>query len=417
MKRIYWFLMIWLVVALHGLSVQAVTTITPETEQLRQLSQQAEISLITCSPSEDAVFTVYGHSALRIYDPVNKIDRVYNYGMFDFSKPNFVYRFAKGETDYYLGVSDFRYFLFEYMTRGSEVYEQVLNLQYKEKDALWQALEWNIQPENRVYRYNFFFDNCATRPVIMIENNIQGVINFKSPENGPQIASSLAMTGVPACQSFRDIINYCTRYRPWQTFGCDLVLGLPTDRTMTQRESFFIPDNVKNAFNQAEIIREGISEPLVKKINILSETDQQPATTPFYISPLFCFTALFILILALTISEVRKKKYYRMVDVVLFFCAAIAGCILFFLSFISVHSSIFPNISLLWLHPLHLAGVVLFSIKKLKMAAYWYHFINFAVIIIMLVVWIFVPQHFNIAFIPLIASLLLRSGRALFRKK
>ena len=403
MKRIFSLLILWLLVALHGLTLPAVTTITPEIEQLRRLSQQAEISLITCSPSEDAVFTVYGHSALRVYDPVNKIDRVYNYGMFDFSKPNFVYRFAKGETDYYLGASNFSYFLFEYMTRGSEVYEQVLNLLHKEKEAVWHALEWNIQPENRMYRYNFFFDNCATRPVYIIENNIQGAINYSPPPS--------------ELPSFRDVINYCTRYRQWQTFGCDLALGLPTDRKMTQQETFFIPEYVKNAFNKAEIIREGQSAPLVKKVNILVEEDQQPAPTPFYYSPLFCFSTLFILLLALTYNEWRRKTYNRMVDILLFFCAGIAGCILFFLSFISVHPSIFPNISLLWLHPLHLIGVILFSLKKLKISAFWYHFINFAVIIMMSAGWIFLPQHLNIAFIPMIASLWLRSGWALIRNK
>ena len=390
-------------VAVHGFSASAATANPQDVVQLRQLSQQAEISLITCSPSEDAVFTVYGHTALRVYDPENKIDRVYNYGIFDFSKPNFTYRFAKGETDYMLGISIFGYFLFEYVSRGSEVCEQILNLQHREKEAIWNALEWNVLPENREYRYNFFFDNCATRPVAVIENNLQGTINFVPPVSG--------------LSTFRDIINHCTRYRPWQTFGCDLVLGLPTDRVMTQQESFFIPDNVKNAFDKAEIIREGISVPLVKKTIILTEEDRQTPVTPFYYSPIFCFTLLFLIILALTFIEWRAKKYFRLVDILLFFVAGIAGCILFFLSFFSVHPGIFPNISLLWLHPFHLIGVILFSIKKLKMPAYWYHFINFAVIIIMSAGWIFLPQHVNIAFIPLIVSLALRSGGALVRKK
>ena len=403
MKRFDWFLMFGCLVAIHVISTSAATVNPQDIVQLRQLSRQAEVSLITCSPCEDAVFTVYGHTALRVYDPENKIDRVYNYGIFDFSKPNFIYRFAKGETDYVLGASNFGYFLVEYISRGSEVYEQVLNLQHKEKEMLWNALEWNVLPENREYRYNFFFDNCATRPIDMIENNLQGTISFMPPTSR-----------IP---TFRDMINQCTRYRPWQTFGCDLVLGLPTDRAMTQRESFFIPENVKNAFDRAEIIREGISTPLVKNAIILAEEDRQTPITPFYFSPVFCFTLLFLIILTLTFIEWRVKKYFRLVDMLLFFVAGMAGCILFFLSFFSVHPCIFPNISLLWLHPFHLFGVILFSTKKLKTPAYWYHFINFAVIIIMSAGWIFLPQHVNIAFIPLIVSLALRSGWTLLRKK
>jgi hypothetical protein len=105
------------------------------------------------------------------------------------------------------------------------------------------------------------------------------------------------------------------------------------------------------------------------------------------------------------------------VDIILFSIAGIAGCIIVFLSFISEHPSMFPNINLLWLHPLHFIGVLFFSIKKLKTPAFWFHFINFAAIFVMFVAWLFIPQHFNIAFIPLIASILLRSGWALLRKK
>jgi len=399
MKRYKWFCIHCVIVVIHGFSVSATTNVV----RFRPLSPQAEISLITCSPSEDAVFTVYGHTALRVYDPEIKIDRVYNYGIFDFSKPNFIYRFAKGETDYILGTSSFSYFLLEYISRGSEVYEQILNLQQKEKEMLWNALEWNALPENRVYRYNFFFDNCATRPVDMIENNIQGIINYASESELP---------------TFRDIINYCTRERPWQTFGCDLVMGLPTDRTMTQRETFFIPDKVKDAFNNAEIVREGIAEPLVKRINVIAEAEcETPKAFSFYHTPLFCASALFFFILLLTLIEWHKKIYCRFVDILLFLAAGMAGCILFFLSFISVHPSIFPNISLLWAHPLHLIGILFIAIKKWKMLAYWYHFINFAVILLMSVGWFFLPQHINIAFIPLIASLWLRSGGTLIRTK
>jgi len=239
----------------------------------------------------------------------------------------------------------------------------------------------------------------------MIENNIQGFIKYTLPTENP---------------TFRDAINFCTRYRSWQTFGCDIVLGLPTDRVMTLRETFFIPDNVKNAFNSAEIIREGKSEPLVKKINILAEEVQPSPNHNFQfsiiLSPLFCFSALFILILTLTYYEWRKKKYFRIVDIILFFCAGIAGCIVFFLSFLSVHPGIFPNMNLLWLHPLHLTGIIFFAVKKWKRMAFWYHLINFAVIIIMSVAWIFIPQHVNSAFIPLIVSLWLRSGWALVCK-
>ena len=393
MKRFNWFLIIVL--------LNLTTHFQGFSQAALPLSPQAQISLLTSSPSDDYVFTLYGHTAIRVYDPAVKLDRIYNYGSFDFSQPNFIYRFAKGETDYSLGTSFFSDYLSDYASRGCEIYEQVLNLLPEEMEALWQALEWNRLPENKEYRYNFFFDNCATRPAVMVENHIKGFVSYASA------------TVLP---SFRDVINYCTRNHPWITFGCDIVVGLPSDRMMTLLETFFIPDYLKNAFDKAEIIREDKTVPLVKQTNIHAEKNQIQVTSSFITSPFCCFLLLFILILLFTFIEWRRKNYYLIIDLILFIFAGLAGCIVFFLSFMSVHPCMFPNINLLWLHPLHLIGSVFFAVKKWEKAAFWYHFINFAVVIIMCVGWFFIPQHFNIAFIPLIASLLIRSGRALQRK-
>lgn len=194
--------------------------------QTIQLSDEAKISLLTISPSDDEVFTVYGHAAIRINDPAHKFDIIFNYGIFDFSKPNFIYRFAKGETDYRLGVQNFNDFMIEYEMRGSEVTEQMLNLDSIEKGHIWEALLINNMPQNRVYRYNFFFDNCATRPIAILEKHANGTINYNDPGKS---------------QTFRDLINHCTRNKPWLTFGCDLALGSPTDRIASPHEEMFLP--------------------------------------------------------------------------------------------------------------------------------------------------------------------------------
>jgi hypothetical protein len=381
----------------------AVSTGQATVLQATPLSERAQISLLTCSPADDAVYALYGHTALRVYDPDAEIDWVFNYGIFDFSRPYFIYRFAKGETDYMVRAYHFSHYLMEYVQRGSEVYEQVLGLLPEEKERLWQALVFNERPENRIYRYNFFFDNCATRPAAIIESHIGGMIEYP-----PQVEQT----------TFRQAINFCTRNHPWVTFGCDLVLGAPTDRTMTLKESFFLPAYLKEAFDRAEIVRHGVMRPLVIKSHALSAETRTPEESPLFLtSPLVCFTLVFLIIAWLTWQERRKKTCFGWVDVTLFFIAGIAGCILFFLSFISVHPCIFPNISLLWLHPFHLAGALLFSAKKFNRPALFYHCINFAAILEMLIAWIFITQHFNIAFIPLIASLWLRSGWALIKKK
>ena len=370
------------------------------------LSEHAKISLLTTSPTDHAVYTLYGHTSIRVCDSIaanQKIDYVFNYGMFDPSIPNFMYRFAKGETDYWVEYYPFEYFANERQWQNSNVYEQVLNLTTQEKQDLWKALVINVQPENRNYRYNFFFDNCATRPAILIEQIVTGQIVYA--EN-------------PVKETFRDIINYCTRDHPWLTFGCDLVLGNPTDQVVTMHESFFIPEYLQKAFATAQIVDpDGTKRPLVSAEYLLIEKMEDEETGKTFFTPLVCSLLLFTVIVWITWIEWRKRTYFRWVDCVLFFMAGLTGCILFFLCFLSEHPSIWPNISVVWLHPFHLAAVVLFAIKKRNKAAYSYHFINFVALLLMLIAWIFIPQHLNMAFIPLIATLLLRSGYCLIRNR
>ena len=383
--------------------------ISPIQAEIVRIGDNAQISLLTVAPSEEEVFTVYGHTALRVRDTVRidgtlqKIDVVFNYGLFDFSKPNFNYRFAKGETDYRLGTQSFQDFMIEYEMRGSEVTEQILNLDSIEKNKIWEALVINNYPQNRVYRYNFFFDNCATRPVSIIEKNIDGKINY-------------AVTGKP--QTFRDLINYCTRNKPWLTFGCDLALGSPTDRIIDSHEEMFLPAYLKNAFEKAILVQpDGSEKKLVKTTQIILQgTDDATIPVQDFPNPLVCCWVFFLLVLAITYIEWYKKTYCRIIDCLLFFMAGTAGVVLFYLCFISTHTSIWPNWSVIWLNPLQLIAVILFAVKKLRKAAYYYHFINFAALTLMLAGWHFIPQHLNTAFIPLVMSLWLRSGYGVYRK-
>ncbi|MDR0349194.1 MAG: DUF4105 domain-containing protein [Tannerella sp.] len=376
-----------------------------------RLSENAQISLLTCSPGNEFVYTLYGHTSIRVWDVIQVdsvqnrvIDTVFNYGIFDFSKPGFIYRFVKGETDYMLMAYDFGYFLAEYQMRGSEVCEQILNLTHEEKNELWQALVINAQPENRVYRYNFFYDNCSTRPAVLIKRVINGTVAF-SDHSKPR--------------TFREMINDCTRNHPWLTFGCDLIIGSPSDRLATKEESFFIPEYLKNEYARAWIIRtDGSKQKLISAEHVLTEksADSEYADTSYF-TPCMACLLFFCVILIITFVGWRKKTYCRLLDCLLFLSAGTAGCIVFFLCFISVHPAMWPNISLVWLHPFHLAGVVLFAAKKRWKAAYYYHFINFAALLLVLPVWFVIPQHLNAAFIPLIASLWVRSGYCLIRKK
>ena len=368
------------------------------------LSESAIISLLTTTPCDNEVYTLYGHTSIRVRDsitPNTKIDYVFNYGMFDASQPNFEYHFAKGDLDYALVYYNYDVFAIDKQLQNSSVYEQILNLTPQEMQDLWTALIVNAQPENRSYRYNYFFDNCATRPANLIEQVVnERIVYVENVEK----------------ETFRDIINYLTRDNAWLTFGCDLALGLQTDRVVGFRESFFIPEYLHNAFSSAHIVNpDGTTRPLVLAEYTLFEAIPQE-TAKLFFTPLLCNWLLFIVVLFITWIEWRQKKYFRWLGCMIFFVAGIAGCIIFFLCFLSEQPYVWPNMAIGWLHPFHLIGVGLFAIRKLNKAAYIYHFINFAAILLMLAAWIFIPQHLNMAFIPLIAILLLRSGSGILIK-
>jgi hypothetical protein len=366
------------------------------------LSDEACISILTSTPSEEAVFTVYGHTAIRVKDTGQDIDVIFNYGIFDYSRSDFIYRFAKGETDYKLAAYDFKHYLVEYQMRGSGVTEQTLNLRQEEKQRIWDALLTNLEPENSVYRYNFFFDNCATRPVALVEKLVDGRVTYHH-------------TTQP--QTFRRLINHCMRNKPWLIFGCQLALGSPTDRIATPHEELFLPLYLEAAFAQATIVRPGEPErPLVSHTRQLAEAIPEEVA-PVYATPFACSLALLAALLLTTFGGWRKRRYSRTVDGILFFLAGTGGVVLFFLAFVSVHPATWPNWSLVWLHPFHLAGVVFFAVKKCGKAAYYYHFINFATLTLMLLGWYAIPQEFHIAFIPLVACLWLRSGYGIYRYK
>ena len=170
------------------------------------------LSLLTCAPGEE-IYSLFGHTAIRYEDPANGIDAVFNYGLFSFNTPNFILRFSLGETDYQLGATDYARFAAEYAFDGRSVWQQTLNLSKEEKAELIRLLQENYLPENRVYRYNFFYDNCATRPRDKIEESIDGKVIYPAePQDGSRYRTSILQG--PTVGPLRHRPLYRQRSRP-----------------------------------------------------------------------------------------------------------------------------------------------------------------------------------------------------------
>lgn len=351
-------------------------------------------SLLTCAPG-DEIYSIFGHTAIRYEDPGKGIDVVFNYGVFSFNAPNFIYRFVKGETDYILDVVDFTRFKAEYVYHNRAVWQQELTLSTDEKDTLLKLLYINCQPENRVYRYNFFYDNCATRPRDKIEESISGKIVYQP---------------VDYRQTFRDIIYQSSKGYEWDRFGMDLCLGVEADRLITYREEMFAPLYLMDAFKHAVIVDKNNTErPLVGTVTeVVSEQDIEKVQ-PFPLTPMRSALLLFILIVAATIYGIRKKKSLWGIDLVLFASAGLAGCVLAFLSCFSEHPAVGTNYLIFVFHPLHLLLLPLFLYKEAKGRKSCYHLINTVVLTLFILIWPINPQHFNLAVLPLALCLLVRS--------
>ncbi len=361
-------------------------------------SDSIRISLLTCEPGEEA-YSLYGHTAIRYEDFRQHTDVVYNYGIFSFSTPNFMLRFALGETDYLLGKYDYQRFEAEYFFEGRSVWQQTLNLTTEEKHHLINLLETNYQPANRMYRYNFFYDNCSTRPRDKIAESIDGKVVYGKPQKpdhqGPK--------------TFRDIVHQYTKGHPWSQFGIDLCIGRDADRPITREQMMFAPLYLMDFYSTARIETATESRPLVtetsKIVDVSLEND-----TPWCPSPLQTSLTLFIIVALATIYGLRKEKSMWGIDVFLFAAAGIAGSILAFLALLSQHPAVSCNYLLFVFHPFHLLLLPFFIKAERKRRKSWYHVINFTVLTLFIVLFLLIPQRIDFAVVPLALCLLIRSA-------
>ena len=369
-----------------------------------RLSSEATISILTSSPWNEEVYALFGHTALRVKDKSQELDLVFNYGLFSFNKPNFMYHFVKGETDYQLGATDFSGYAIEYQLNNLEVVEQVINLTDEEKNTLWNALLVNFSPENREYRYNFFHDNCSTRPFYLINESIGG---------------SLELAPLKETLTWRDLINGCTADFSWLTYGINLVVAQPADEVIDKYQILFLPYHLMKALESTTVATpDGCGYPLLKEqaVIIASEPDnEEEAFNPAsLLTPAVVTGLLLIILLLLAYSKKTGTKTFKAIAYTLFTIAGIGGCVVFFLSFFSEHPAMFPNWNLLWLQPLQLIVPAWSLVKSQSKMLYCYHFINFAMLLFFIAASPFIKQAVPLASVFLVLSLMLCSVRYLY---
>ena len=367
------------------------------------LSDEAEISVITCGPGQEAVFTAFGHSAFRVYDPLNGINHAFNYGVFDFDQPNFYLNFARGQNYYKLAVQDWPRFEYSYIYFNRYIHEQVLNLTTAQKQELFDYLVWNALPENQYYLYDYFYDNCATK----LPEIVSKVFGEQVVFDGSYIDTNY---------SIRDLTDIYLKYQSWGDLGIDLCLGLPMDKKATPYEYMFLPDYVESGFDNAYI--NGTA--LVKEKRILFTPAEENHTVGFF-QPLTIFMLFALITIVITVNDEKRKKIATWFDIFLFGVIGLLGIFLLLLWFATDHKAAAYNLNLLWALPTHIvAAYGLF--KKRSWFQYYFNFV-LGINLILLLTWAWLPQTLHYSLVPLVAALALRAflysdfSKTLRRKK
>lgn len=347
------------------------------------------VSILTCSPG-DEIYELCGHSAVRVRGVADghPIDSVWNYGVFDFNQPNFVYRFVKGETDYCVAGYPIEWFMPEYVEGRRTVTEQDLNLTDAEKRQMLGILRNAAQPENCVYRYNYVKNNCATKIIDVLDSAAQSRVIY--PDNVEY-------------GTFRNEMRAYHKNYPWYQLGIDLALGSGLDYQLRGREEMFVPAEMMKKLDGAHFENDA---PVVKEKRVLFQGDDSAVLppTPWYLTPLAVASALLLIFLGFCAYEVRKKRIVKIAYTVWFGICGLTGCLIAFLVFISTHEASSPNLLLLWLNPLQLIFCVSVWSRKMRYVSIAMAWLNAVVLGCMLITWPFQAQSANAAFFPLMGA-------------
>lgn len=348
------------------------------------------VSLITCYPGPE-IYELCGHEAIRVKTP--STDSIWNYGVFDFNEPNFVYRFVKGETDYRLAGYPFQWFLPEYIRRGSKVVEQELDFTPDQARKFRAMLQTEALPQNCKYRYNYIKDNCSTRVADRIDSIAGEPVYYPDDSR---------------FNTWRDAMRHYHSNYPWYQFGIDLALGSGLDTEMQRRDDTFVPMILMEKARKAHFAD---GKPLIRGERVLYPGNDNAILPPtqWWFTPVFWSVATLALILIFCFYSLIRKRIYSWGYAVFFGLLGLTGCLSAFLVFISSHEATAPNILVLWLNPLQLVFPIFIWSRKTRPVCKAMSAVNIIMLGCLLLIWPLQNQTANPAFFPLMGATLIMS--------
>lgn len=373
-------------------AIVTVVLLTISTGLFSQDNNTPGVYLLTCGPGTET-YSHWGHSALRIFDSAAGTDRVYNWGVFDFSTPAFAWKFSRGRLEYMLGVTTYERFLQEYFMEGRWVQSQKINLEPGEIDHLLTLIAENLKPENIKYRYDFFYDDCSTRIRDLLEKAIGNILLYPPEEKATQ-------------PTFRFMLGKYLGPAPWLEFGIDLLVGLPGNKKASFRDRMFLPIDMQEALSDAVVNRNSKMIPLLQNPETVLESEAPAVKQSFLASPVFVLSLILIIIILIS-SLVRERRALKGFDIFLFSIFSILALIMIFFNFFTDHQQTKWNINIVWLSPFII--LCLFSLLLDKNWHTWFRIVFVLCTLSFLVLVVFTNASNN-AFLPIVLMIMVRSS-------
>ncbi len=298
------------------------------------LSDKAEISVLTCA-SGNELYSLFGHTAIRVSDPANHVDVVYNFGAFDFATPNFYLKFIKGDLRYFVVTGSYNDFLEEYVYLQRSVYEQRLNLMPIQKQFVYDRLEEILNSDEKFYTYKFIDRNCTTLVADVLTSTIGSPMSMKIKDAG---------------KTNRRILYGYIQDHFYENLGISIMFGAKTDVDIYK---VYLPLQLMESITKTA--NKGI--PLTSYTQTVVEAKPNAASSFSWWNNFYTYS-LFLLCIAL----INKKLVY----LTYLFMVGLFGIFLCCVGFYSYHEELAQNYNILLFSPLLLPLTLAIIRKNVK---------------------------------------------------
>ncbi|WP_289644476.1 DUF4105 domain-containing protein [Maribacter aestuarii] len=354
------------------------------------LSPVSKLSLLTVGTGEDLA-AKFGHSAIRIQDPTLGIDQVYGYGTYNFEDPNFYLNFVRGKLDYTISRYPYIYFERSYIAEQRWIKEQMLDVNLEQKKEIISFLETNLLPQNRFYKYDFLFENCATKIPQVFEESLGSALQFD-------------YSYLENRYTFRQLIHQNLEVNSWSNFGIDLALGSIIDRKATPYEHLFLPLYVYEQMKHTSLN----GKPIVQSESVLLDIPPRKDQTLFFLTPVFWLGLFMFFVLFITYKDFTKNSRTRWLDVLLASVTGLAGLLILFLWFLTDHNATKMNFNILWAFAPNIIIAFYLSKKQLALWVRTYILLLFVLLILVVILWLLKIQVFSILMVFILIALAIR---------